>query len=123
MSEAIRLVADGLSLAGLAIMAGASQRAWKQVPAGMTIPMPWTLQGKRSWETPKTLALITGPALATLITFVTIFYAKQLTTSGLIHNAIVFLFRTSLIGGMALVHLLQLTGALQVMAHRNQLRP
>jgi len=106
MSEAIRLVADGLSLAGLAIMAGASQRAWKQVPAGMT-----------------TLALITGPALATLITFVTIFYAKQLTTSGLIHNAIVFLFRTSLIGGMALVHLLQLTGALQVMAHRNQLRP
>lgn len=109
----MRLIADGLTLLGLAAMASFARSAWRRLPADARIPMQWSLSGKVLWRAPKAIGLLSLPVIATIVLFVLMASARMFGPMAVPDALILFLARLGILGGLISGQLMQINSVLR----------
>lgn len=114
MSTALRVIGDGLSIAALAIISSTALQAWKRVPAGVTVPMHWSLDGKATLRLSKPIGLLWIPFAAMAIIFAFTLSGATFRAEGL--EAVMLLcVRATLAAVLALAQLLHLRSVIRTL--------
>jgi hypothetical protein len=122
METFLRILGDGLTITALSIICAASRMAWKRIPAEVTVPMLKSADGRPTWRARRGLALSILPVVASLILLGITFFG--LTYAAPDSNAAIILFgiRALLASGFALIHLLHLRWAMQILIEDGEVR-
>lgn len=116
------IVGDALWIVSLAIMAGASHRAWRRVPTTTKMPLQFARDGRAMMRVPRHVALLLIPGIAFLISLMLMWQNRQMVPGG--PDALVlFGIRATLAGVFALYHLRWLEAAMAQLDQEGALRP
>lgn len=117
----LTIVVDGLWIAALAIMSGASRQAYGRMLPTAKAPMHFGLKGQPGWRAPRLLAVVLTPALATALWLILIGMGQS-APAGSSERIMMIGLRLFLAPVFALVHLWHMRQALKVLAAEGQLR-
>jgi hypothetical protein len=105
----------------LALMAGGSRMAFRQIPAGVSVPMLWDNKHIVVWRAPRALGLVLTPAIAFLAGVPLLYFAQ--TAPDVSQAAIWFGIRALLAPVMVMVHMGHLRRAIQTLRAEGRLTP
>jgi hypothetical protein len=122
METVLRILGDGLTITALSIICAASRMAWRRIPAEVGVPVLKGADGRPTWRARRGPALTALPVVASLvllgITFFGLTYAAPDSNSAII----LFCIRALLASGFALIHLLHLRWAMQILIEDGEVR-
>lgn len=122
MEQGLRILGDGVSIAGLSLVASTSWRAWKAIAPEARVPMQFDRRGEPIRRVGKPLALLFTPVVATIVVFLPTVTGVTFTAQGTQEALMLFVMRALLAGAFAAVHMLHIARVMQVMAAEGQLR-
>src|SRR4051812_30872454 len=105
----------------LGIMAGASRRAFNQIPKGVPVPMLWDNKRVVVWRAPRTLGLTLTIIIAFFAGIPLLYLSK--TAPNLAQQIIWFGVRATLAPLIAVAHLGHLRRAIQTLGAEGRLTP
>ena len=107
METALRLLGDGVTIAALSIIWGASRVIWRRVPDDARIPAPW------GGLAPKRIALAFTPTVAAIVLLALTFWGLSNRDIDASWAVILFGTRGLLTALFGLIHLTHLRAVLQ----------
>ncbi|WP_333587678.1 hypothetical protein [Phenylobacterium sp.] len=116
------IIGDALWIVALAMMAGASQRAWRRIEPGTRLPMQFARDGRPVMRLPKAAALLLVPAIA-FVTSLFLLAQNRAIPPGTPEALILFGVRATLAAAFALAHLRWLEAAMKQLAQEGALKP
>jgi hypothetical protein len=116
--DTLNLIVDGLWIAALAIMAGASRQAYARILPDTQVPMQFGFVGQPTWRAPRLLAVSITPTVAAIL------WLSLVAATGLSDGDSLLTLggKLALAPVLALIHLLHLRHALKVLGDEGQLR-
>ncbi|MCY1646183.1 hypothetical protein OVA11_03600 [Caulobacter sp. SL161] len=120
METALRILGDGLSIAALTIIATTAHGAWKRIPAGTSVPIVWTREGKPALRLTKAAGLLWIPVASMAIIFAFTLSGTTFRAEGL-EAVMVFCVRATLGAVLAMAQLFHLRSVIKTLQDEGQL--
>ncbi|MEW6018538.1 MAG: hypothetical protein AB1760_10750 [Pseudomonadota bacterium] len=116
------IIGDALWIVALAMMAGASQRAWRRIPAGTKLPMQFSRDGRPVLRLRRAIALLLTPTIAFIVSLFLLGQNRAI-APGTADALVLFGVRATLAAVFALAHLRWLDAAMKQLAEEGALKP
>lgn len=116
------IVGDALWIVALAMMAGASQRAWRRIEPGTKVPMQFSRDGRPVLRARRAVALTLVPGIAFVVSIFLLGQNRAI-PPGTPEALILFGVRATLAAVFALAHLRWLEAALKQLDEEGALKP
>ena len=120
METALRILGDGLSIAALTIIATTAHGAWQRIPAGASVPIVWTREGKPALRFNKAAGLLWIPIASMAIIIAYTLTRTKFRAEGL-DAVMVFCVRATLGAVLAMAQLFHLRSVMKTLQDEGQI--